>query len=131
MDGNGLYPGRVFRQAAGLRHMYVIIGALPLERLMANWSTARDDKDATCLLVPADHPAIHHDSVMMYQHAKTYSVQTLQALLRDGELIPADDVSDDVLRRIQSGFFASPLTKKYLKKRYAALRDFLDSPQNK
>lgn len=131
MDGNGLYPGRVFRQAAGLRHMYVIIGVLPMECLMANWSTARDDKDATCLLVPADHPAIHHDSVMMYQHAKTYSVQTVQALLRDGELIPADDVSVGVLQRIQSGFFASPNTKKYLKKRYAALQDSLNPPGNK
>lgn len=130
MDGNGLYPGRVFRQAAGLRHMYVIIGALPMERLMANWSSARDGKDATCLLVPADHPAIHHDSVMMYQYAKTCSVQTLQALLRDGELIPVDDVSEGVLRRIQLGFFASPQTKKYLKKRYAALQDSLNPPAN-
>lgn len=131
MDDNGLYPGRVFRQVKELRHMYVIIGVLPMECLMANWSSARDDKDATCLLVPADHPAIHHDSVMMYQRAKTYSVEALQALLRDGELIPAEDVSDDVLRRIQSGFFASPNTKKYLKKRYAALQDSLNPPGNK
>lgn len=130
MDGDALYPGRVFRQSEGLRHMYVIIGALPMERLMGNWSSAREDKDATCLLVPADHPAIHHNSVMMYQHAKAYNLHTLQSLIRDGALIPAEDMSPDALKRIQRGFFASPLTKKFLKSRYSALRDSLDSPQN-
>ena len=91
MADEDLYPGRVFRETTGHRHMYVILGCLPLERLMGNWSSYADYKDATCILVPADHRAISHDSVMMYNHAKPMPISMLRKLIGDGTFLPDDD----------------------------------------
>lgn len=125
MKEDDLYVGRVFRQTKYSRHVYVIIAELPTEKLMGNWSSYKRGKDTTCLLVPSDHPAIHHDSVMMYQYAKPIDNHTLLKLIHEGEFIPEGDISEDVLKRIQKGFFASPYTENHLKNRYAALRDDL------
>ena len=130
MDAPDLYPGRVFRQRKGNRHMYVIIGTFPCERLLGNWSSAAEGKDFTCLLVPADHPTIHHDSVMMYKFVSPVPIQTLRGLIASRELIPVDDVKEDVLRKIQRGFFESPDTRRLWKKRYAHLKRELDSSKD-
>lgn len=122
MADEDLYPGRVFRETTGNRHMYVILGCYPFERLMGNWSSYTDSKDATCILVPADHSAISHDSVMMYKYATPMSIQTLRKFIGDRTFLPVDDLREDVLKRIQQGFFDSPHTHKHLKKRYAHMR---------
>lgn len=126
MKVGDLYPGRVFRETTGLRHMYVLLAVNPIECLMGNWSSYEDGKDATCLLLPADHPAIHHPSVIMYNYAKPISVSYLRKLIQDEVFKPVQDVNQDVLTRILEGFFTSPATRKHLKKRYAHIR-----PQNK
>jgi len=47
MKVGDLYPGRVFRETTGLRHMYVLLAVNPIECLMGNWSSYEDGKDKT------------------------------------------------------------------------------------
>jgi hypothetical protein len=60
-------------------------------------------RDASCILGRGDHPWIRHQTVVGYEFAKCVKESDIDLLVASGELIPREDASDDLLRKILLG----------------------------
>ena len=62
-----------------------------------------DFQDRSCVLYPGDHAFIHHESFVNYKYARVISFQQLFNGINKGLFIRKEDISEDVLIRIQEG----------------------------
>lgn len=116
-------PGEVFRNPGNMGHMWMIVGiAQDNLRLMGNWSSRKNNQPVTCLLIPANHPAITHDSYFVYGMMQEFSKNTIRTLISEGNLIPSGQVDSATLQRIQDGLFIDKKVPPFIRKRYAHLK---------
>ncbi len=116
-------PGDVFRNPGNMGHMWVVVGiAADDKRLMGNWSSRKDNRPVTCLLVPVDHPAISHDSYFVYGMMREFSEATLHEHIKNKNLVPAGKLSEATLQKVQAGIFTDKKVTPYIKARYAHLK---------
>ena len=66
--------------------------------------------DGTVTLRPGDHPFIRHDSSVHYSTAKHFSVARLQSYFQSGACHLREDLSVELLHKIQQGLIDSPFT---------------------
>lgn len=74
--------------------------------MIANVTSHRPGKDESCVLEKGDHPCITHKSVVNYREARLVASagnQSLEQLLKRGNLIQEERVSDAILERIRRG----------------------------
>lgn len=116
-------PGEVFRNPGNMGHMWMIVGIAQDDmRLMGNWSSRKGNQPVTCLLIPANQPAITHDSYFVYGMMRESSEDTIRTLITEGNLIPAGQVDSVTLQRIQEGVFIDKKVPPFIRKRYAHLK---------
>lgn len=99
-------PGCVLKNAGEYGHNFVIVVAdAQGDFLLTNWTTVRDISkcDSACILNPGDHPAITRPSYMYYVGSQVHSAASLLSLVREGNFVPIQPLSQDVLKRIQDG----------------------------
>lgn len=117
-------PGCVFANPGNMGHMWVVLAKAPDGMyLMANWSTRRTTAQPTCLLTPADHPKIVHDSVVVYAMMREFTAEQVKQRVAEGNLRPSGSVSQETLGRIQSGIFVDKKVAPYIRQRYAFLEN--------
>lgn len=103
--------------------MWVVVGiAADDMRLMGNWSSRKGAQPVTCLLVPADHPAISHDSYFVYGMMREFSEADLQKHIINRNFIPVGKLSEATLQKVQAGVFTDKKVAPYIKARYAHLK---------
>ena len=117
-------PGCVFSNPGNMGHMWVVIAVAPDGMyLLANWSTRRSAAPPSCLLTPADHPKIKHESVIVYGMMREFSTEQVEQRIAEGNLRPAGRVSQETLGKMQSGIFVDKKVAPYIRTRYAFLKD--------
>ena len=104
-------------------HLWVLItnpDAVTHEAIMVNVTTQRPHSDTTTILNVGDHPFVQKPSVIFYADARTVDTRLLDAAVQRGACDARDAFQTTVIRRIQAGVEASPLTPKKIKTAYAA-----------
>jgi hypothetical protein len=77
--------------------------------------TKKSHTDPTTPLNPGDHPFINRESHVDYGTAKPVSTQRLSGDMGEGTCIPRQNLSQGVLKRVQTGLLISERTDNYLK----------------
>lgn len=72
--------------------------------------------DATCVLVPGDHPFIKHPSYIAYRHMRIESSPHLCACVGKSVFVPHDPCSADLLARVVDGVCKSRMTPREFKR---------------
>lgn len=97
-------------------HLWVVVAVYEdeLDRasvlaVLVSATTATPRMDRSCVLLPGDHPFIHHESCMYYQKAVECPIADL------AQMQPHTPVSRQLLVRIRQGLHRSPQTKRGLK----------------
>ena len=88
------------------RHLNIVITDANSENeyLIVPVDTLRFDlQDKSCVLYPGDHSFIRHKSFVNYRFAKVISYSQLYNGLNRGLFIRKEDISEEVLKRIQEG----------------------------
>ncbi len=95
-------------------HLYFIIHVTKEEAprcVLCNattWVEGRTGQDASCVLVPGDHPFIKHKSYILYKQARRVDVQDLRKVVRSGlGRIAEQPCSPELLDRLVKGALAS------------------------
>lgn len=94
-------------------HLWVVLWgpAGPANACLAVFlTTLRRHSDRSCILVAGDHPFIRHDTAVSYGNAQPFTEEKMDRLLATGTAKRRQPVSDEVLERIRTGFFASAHT---------------------
>lgn len=99
--------GETFIPAGTARadHLHVVVSA-PTddgEVAVVNLTSKRGDSDTCCVIDVGEHPWVRHESVALYSHALMIPVQQLAKGLQANVLKPHDDVTEEILMRIQGG----------------------------
>lgn len=77
--------------------------------------------DRTCVITPKEYQALHHESVIAYQHGKLWDSQQFDMLERDGVRRYLDPIPGSILTRIQHGAIQSKFTPNKIKVLFQAL----------
>ena len=104
-------------------HLWVLItnpDPVTHEAIMVNVTTQRPHSDTTTILNAGDHPFVQKPSVIFYADARIADARLLDAAVRRGACRTNTAFQPAVMRRIQDGIVASPLTPKKIKIAYAA-----------
>ena len=70
--------------------------------------------DTTCVLQPADHPFIRHDSYVVYRQAVIMELRDLERDLNNGLITSRERAGADVVERIVMGVEKSEFTKNHI-----------------
>lgn len=95
------------------RHLWFVLTspseALP--RIVAVMvRTRKRYTDDTVVLVPGDHPFIHHESAVHFSSARWFEIESLRRAFGDGQCALLEDMAPELLRRVQAALLASPFT---------------------
>ena len=104
-------------------HLWVLItnpDPVTHEAIMVNVTTRRPHSDTTTILNVGDHPFIQKPSVIFYADTRMVNTDLLHAAVTRGACQIHAAFQEPVIRRIQSGVAASPLTPRKIKTAYAA-----------
>jgi hypothetical protein len=104
-------------------HLWLLItNADPVtnEAIMVNVTTRRPHSDTTTILNVGDHPFIQKPSVIFYADTRIVNSGLLDAAVTRGAFQAHAAFQAPIIRRIQSGVAASPLTPKKIQTAYAA-----------
>lgn len=74
------------------------------------YTSRRTSSDVTVVIQPQDHPYVRHETVVAYGFARLAKVDTLMSLIKGGTGSFHDDVSAELLEKMQSGLIDSPRT---------------------
>lgn len=87
-----------------------------------NFTTLQDStRDRTCVVTPRDYQALHHESVIAYQHGILWDSQQFDCLETHGVRQYLDPIPSDILARIQHGAVQSKFTQNKIKVLFQAL----------
>jgi hypothetical protein len=107
--------------ASGKKHVKIVISDPDAEDMVLVVSVSSISlayqHDTSCELSSSDHPWLKHPSFVAYIHSTELNrIKILQERFR-GEIILKEDVSDELLKKIQQGArrtkFLKPKFKKY------------------
>ena len=86
--------------------------------VLVNLSSVREGvpHDTTCVLEPGLHLFVSRRSFVFYRNARIEQEGHVLQLTQQGLFKPHDPVSAGVLRRVKSGLFDSPHTKREFKR---------------
>jgi hypothetical protein len=87
----------------------------PPQSVIVSLTTRRTGSDATVVLVPGEHPFVIRETVVFYADARLVHVNQLEQLIAAGVTTRHADCSAELLRRIQAGLSASPMTPEFIK----------------
>ncbi len=107
-------------------HLWVLItnpDPVTKEAIMVNVTTQRPHSDTTTILNVGDHPFIQKPSVIFYADTRMVNTGLLDDAVTRGACQTHAAFQEPVIRRIQSGVAASPLTPRKIKTAYAAYAD--------
>lgn len=100
-------------------HVWVIVSD-PLQDaekiVFVNFTSHKDGKDESCVLLPGDHPFIIRKTIISYADAASASIEQLSLLNATNTMYLVESINDDVLSRIRLGMMQSPFSKRGLKK---------------
>jgi hypothetical protein len=105
------------------QHLWVLItnpDPVTHEALMVNVTTQRPHSDTTTILNVGDHQFVQKPSVIFYADARAVDTRLLDAAVQRGACGTHAAFQLPVMRRIQAGVVASPLTPRKIKAAYAA-----------
>jgi len=96
-------------------HLYIIISdpqLMPDQVVVVNLTGYRENilKDGSCVLERGEHSFITKKSYVYYRQAKCAKLNNLQNLLKLGGIEKLEDVSSEMLTRIQQGAANSQFT---------------------
>lgn len=94
--------------------------------LLVNLSSIKEHVpyDGACVLATGCHPFVRQQSYVVYSEAAVYNAERVSIKVSEGEIIPKDDVSEDVFSRVLAGFSTSDqVTPKILRFIKNCLRD--------
>lgn len=83
---------------------------------ISTWRDGANSSDPACILNVGDHPFIKHKSFVYYEQSVPLRFSGLQQRVQNGELIPYDDLTEDVLEKVMQGFYKSNRTPKQVLK---------------
>jgi hypothetical protein len=75
--------------------------------------------DATCIIQPAEHRFIKHESYVFYAKARIEAANALLRGVKSGQLIPHDIMDQTLVQRISDGLLQSPHTSPKILRFYA------------
>jgi hypothetical protein len=104
-------------------HLWVLItnpDPVTHDAIMVSVTTQRPHSDTTRILNVGDHPFLQKPSVIFYADTRIVNTDLLDAAVTRGACHAHVVFQAPVIRRIQSGVTASPLTPKKIKTAYAA-----------
>lgn len=99
-------------------HLWVVIVELPgqPEKVVAvSLTSKRPDSDTTVVLQSGDHRFIKHDTVVYYADARLFSKSDLISRIELRLFEPDEAFSEEKVKIIQRGLFASPFTPRDIK----------------
>lgn len=110
------------------KHLFVLLTD-PIESpdflgkqvLLVNIATVPDrlPYDATCIIQPAEHRFIKHESYVFYAKARIEAANALLRGVKSGQLIPHDIMDHALVQRISDGLYQSPHTSPKILRFYA------------
>ena len=84
--------------------------------VLVNVSSIRNAPyDYTCILEPGSHPFIKHRSFVAYRHARVDREESLIQKVSASLFTPHEPLDDKLLKRVKTGLYDSPQTRKFLK----------------
>jgi hypothetical protein len=110
-------PGDCFRGKSTDRHLQVVLaGATDRHIVCVNATSfgSQLDGDRSCVLRKGDHPAIVHDSCIVYERARLVSIADIQRGLRVGLLETLAKLQPEILARIVAGALESENTPGFV-----------------
>jgi hypothetical protein len=128
--GSDIYAGRSFllpHHSKSPLHLWIVVTDPYQHELGSNkvvmvnvttrttfTNTNHNFCDITTILQPGDHEFIKHESVIQYSDANEAPVNSLEEYLLGNSTMIRDDLSNEILLRIQAGFHLSPYVPKKL-----------------
>lgn len=118
--------GDTFHWQSGMSaypHFYIVMAEDTSDGqvLVVNATTKRNTSDLSCILNPADHNYIKHDSVINYADARELDKNSLDTWINnpnDPDIKPDNPVSANVLSRILAGARTTNALKRRFKQKY-------------
>ena len=100
------------------KHLFIVLtnpeGEPPIV-VMVNITTRKPTSDSTVVLTQGDHPFVHHESIIAFEHGDFFPVSRLENGLNNGKLKKYSDISDNLFSVIKQGLLASPRTPQRVK----------------
>lgn len=87
-------------------HLYIVIAIDNGKVLLVNITSSSFDK--ACSLKRDDHPFITHKSYINYRETLLSDVSSIEEAISKDAIKPHEDISSDLLKKIQDGAKISP-----------------------
>lgn len=111
--------GSILAIAGTVRHLHVICSKPffnpatgEISVVAVNISSVKDRTryDKTCVLEKGDHPFIRHKSFVYYKGSTIFRISKIQQGIETGEITVLENVSEQILKKVLSGFATSDFT---------------------
>jgi hypothetical protein len=99
-------------------HLWIVVTEPDPLCVIVCLSTLRFNKDQTVLLRAGEHSFVRRDTAVLYMYAEIVDADHLRRQVADGRAVSHDPCTVDVLRLIQDGILASPLTPRKVQNFY-------------
>jgi len=99
-------------------HLWVLLTAVNPqsgEVIIVNFTTQRPHSDKTVLIQPGEHRFVDRPTVVFYPDARFTKLASLEAAVSQGIASQHDPLDPALLKRVQAGLLASPLTPAKIK----------------
>lgn len=93
------------------------------EAIMVNLTTQRPHSDTTTIIQPGEHSFVDRPTVVFYADARIVDVNLLEGGIHQGLLRQHAALSQELLRRTQSGLVASRFTPRKIKDAFEVARE--------
>ncbi len=119
--------GTVLAPVGGLNHLHVVCNDPVFygynacdSVLTVNITSIHESQphDPACVLNQGEHPFIQHPSYVYYADAVIWKVPSVINRQQSGELIPKQDLEEEIFQRVLNGFEISDHTIKRVLKFY-------------
>ena len=85
------------------------------EVIIVNFTTERPHSDKTVVIQPGEHRFVDRPTVVFYSDARFTALASLEAAVNQGIANQHDRLNPALLKRVQAGLLASPLTPMKIK----------------
>jgi len=99
-------------------HLWVIVTAVNPQNgevIIVNFTSQRPHSDKTLVIQPGEHRFVGRPTVVFYSDARFVKLAFLEAAVNQGIANQHDPLDPALLRRVQAGLLASPLTPAKIK----------------
>jgi len=99
-------------------HLWVLVTAVNPQTgdaIIVNFTTERPHSDKTVVIQPGEHPFVDRPTVVFFADTRFASLALLEAAVNQGIASQHDPLDPALLKRVQAGLLASPLTPTKIK----------------